>query len=456
MTEKKTMKVWQLIILLVLCVAIFITMFLPAFRIDGSVVGRMTRDVIESIGLDGFGIAGDAMDEKIAEIEKETDEKFKKIEQENHVQFTKISPWAIMRKDFTRFMFGDIPDKEELEMLQEDEIFRQIQQAYNLIKIFLWIVYGLALVILLLTLLGFFLKWKKFIVLVISCIYGVIAAAFFGYLRFGLMGYIAGKAGDAIMDSQLGDVFNMAGDSLSVSKVLSYFHSLAFLIAFIIAVAIVVASVLSMFLGKNTAYVPQGDWNDGPLDMGNGDGFPGFSDGGMQGGFGMDMQGGFGVDMQGAFGGNKGPFGNDNTISGNGFPGVDTKAQTESYNLDGDSHQKISPSPLQDPVKQVSPMGQVRCIKGVATGQGFMLPEDRKVIVGKSPSKANLVINDEHVSNIHCSIRYHAATNTYLVKDHSSNGTYVNGVRLQNNLAIEFPSGTVLSFADGKNELILG
>ncbi len=73
MTEKKTMKVWQLIILLVLCVAIFITMFLPAFRIDGSVVGKMTRDVIESIGLDDFAIDGDAMDAKIAEIEKETD-----------------------------------------------------------------------------------------------------------------------------------------------------------------------------------------------------------------------------------------------------------------------------------------------------------------------------------------------------------------------------------------------
>ncbi len=105
---------------------------------------------------------------------------------------------------------------------------------------------------------------------------------------------------------------------------------------------------------------------------------------------------------------------------------------------------------------QAAAMGQVVCTKGIAAGQGFSLPEDRKVVVGKSSQNANMIINDAHVSNIHCSIRYKAATRSYIVKDHSSNGTFVNGVRLQKGIAMEFPAGTVLQLADGKNEIKLG
>ena len=89
-------------------------------------------------------------------------------------------------------------------------------------------------------------------------------------------------------------------------------------------------------------------------------------------------------------------------------------------------------------------------------GQGYKLPADRKVIVGKSPQNATLVIHDPHVSNIHCSIRYRAETNSYIIKDHSTNGTFVNGIRLGKEVAVEYPAGTVLSLADGANKITLG
>ena len=108
------------------------------------------------------------------------------------------------------------------------------------------------------------------------------------------------------------------------------------------------------------------------------------------------------------------------------------------------------------PAPKAQQMGQVRCTKGIAVGQGFMLPQDRKVIIGKSPQSANLVINNQNVSNIHCSIRYNPGMNTYIIKDHSMNGTFVNGVRLQKDAAIEYPAGTILSLADGSNEITLG
>lgn len=115
------------------------------------------------------------------------------------------------------------------------------------------------------------------------------------------------------------------------------------------------------------------------------------------------------------------------------------------------------PEPKPEPVMAVIPKsGRVKCTQGVAMGQGFKLPEDRKVIVGKSPQNATLVIYDPHISNVHCSIRYRDETDSYIVKDHSTNGTFVHGVRLAKDVAMEYPAGTVLSLADGTNKITLG
>lgn len=115
------------------------------------------------------------------------------------------------------------------------------------------------------------------------------------------------------------------------------------------------------------------------------------------------------------------------------------------------------PTPVPAPLQlQQKAMGSVRCTEGAAKGQGFRLPEERKVVVGKSPQRATLVINNPHISNVHCSIRYHVDKNIYIVKDHSTNGTFVNGVRLQREVAVECPAGTVLSLADGENKITLG
>ena len=115
-----------------------------------------------------------------------------------------------------------------------------------------------------------------------------------------------------------------------------------------------------------------------------------------------------------------------------------------------------SVSPIAPKVADVPPMGKVQCTKGAAVGQGFQLPQERKVVVGKNPQKANLVVNDQHISNIHCSIQYNPGNNTYSVIDHSTNGTFVNGIRMPKNVPTVYPAGTVLSLADGNNEITLG
>lgn len=101
-------------------------------------------------------------------------------------------------------------------------------------------------------------------------------------------------------------------------------------------------------------------------------------------------------------------------------------------------------------------VGIVQCVKGIATGQGLQIPADCKVIIGKSAQKANFIINDKHVSNVHCSIRYNPTNGMYTLIDHSSNGTFVKGNRLQKDTPTAFSAGTIVDIADGNNQIKLG
>ena len=72
-----------------------------------------------------------------------------------------------------------------------------------------------------------------------------------------------------------------------------------------------------------------------------------------------------------------------------------------------------------------------------------------------NPNKANIVFRNPHVSNVHCSVSYNAQTNRYIVKDHSSNGTFIANKRLQKEVQTECPAGTVLYLADSNTSVIL-
>lgn len=433
MKQRKTMKIWQLIVVLVLALTLFITMFLPAFQANGKVTGKMIRIVLDETDLDKLPIGQEEIEKSIKEAEEKTDKSIAEMEADLNINISRISAWNIMCTDFLTFCFGPSPKDAQIKTSQEDETYLSVQKGYNTIKAFLWIIYSFILVLILLSLLGFFLKWSKYISLIVNTVYGLAAAVLFGFLRFWLMGYVADKLEDAVrgLSGQFTGGFDTS--TVSLSKLFSCFYSFAFLMAFIVSAVFALANILFMFIGKSAAH-------------------SGMESGVEPYGFTPDFDHGFDFGTGNAFTGTDNPFGS-GVIGGNAFPKTDTQAKTEAaYPIPEPKPQP--PKPVYKPKPPA--MGQVRCIKGMASGQGLMLPEDRKIIVGKSPMKANLVITNPHISNIHCSIQYRAFSNTYIIKDHSTNGTYVNGVRLQNNIAMEFPAGTTVSLADGSDEIVLG
>ncbi len=70
---------------------------------------------------------------------------------------------------------------------------------------------------------------------------------------------------------------------------------------------------------------------------------------------------------------------------------------------------------------------------GAFSGARFPIPDDKDVLIGRDPSKCQIVLGAEaqKVSRVHCSVRFNAREGCYYVTDLSSNGTYrTSGARL--------------------------
>lgn len=397
MNQKKTMKLWQMLVIVILSAAMLVTIFLPAFHINGDAAVRMYKKIPLS------SEAREDADEEMNRVKEECDKYIKEKEEEYGIKISSIMPGRVMTHSFKAF-FG-----EEIEE-DDSEIAAGIKSAYNMLRMILWIVYMAVFVVLIIVILGFCLKWTKYIPLAVSAVYGGLAAVAFGIYQFMGPGLMA-KTVDAGEMMGLGSLAGVA-DSM-MAEMVSCFWGTAFLIGFIIAILMLVMSVVSMFAGGVPVYTPPVYTPPEHVDF--------------------DQQE---FERQ-------------------------RQAQLEEERREQEKRERQAQldRERQEQMKReqaVPVMGRVMCTKGAAAGQGFSLPEQSKVVVGKSNHNANLIISHPHISNIHCSIRYKAATNTYIVKDHSMNGTFVNGVRMQKDVPMEYPAGTTLQLADGSNEITLG
>ena len=352
-------------------------------------------------------------DESMKKAADELDETVEKEEEKIGIHFSSMSGIGFITMDTNALLLRDKDyEADDLEQVADNQDFNKVKSAFSTYKILFAIVYFGAIVILALLLLGFFLKWSKYIMAIISSGFGLIMSVVFAIYRWGipmkLLKY-TGDLGDAIENGWdkygVGGLFNSTDMAEEVIK--TYWKAImgmGVMTCFILGILLLAMGIVTCVVGK--ASVVSGGYSSMSVD----------------------------------------------TVSA--FPPVDPvpfPAVPPVF---------IAPQPEPQPVVSVKPpkpnSGRVKCTQGVALGQGFKLPEDRKVIIGKSPQNATLVIHDQHISNVHCSIRYREETDSYIVKDHSTNGTFVHGVRLAKDVAMEYPAGTVLSLSDGTNKVTLG
>lgn len=411
MKQRKTMKLWQMIVLAVTCVGLLIDMFLPLWNINGTKMVDwymdMTNEIIEQDidipGMDKSALKsvleyqGDDKQDLLEKWVKQMDEAIEKAEETVGINICSLSGIGYVTMDVNAFLIGHKEytqdDLEKLEKKLEEKNSKDLEAKQQITKgkVTFAIEYFGTGIILLLILLGFFLKWNKYIATIISSVFGFLSMGFYALCWWGMPWVMLNGVEDKELAEQLQPV---------ITSLWSSVVGMGVMLGFIFGALLFVMGIISCFVGK--ASTVSGGYSpipDGPV-------FP--------------------------------------PIDPNPFPPVPPVFIPP----------QPKPQPKPEPPKPKA--GQVKCTQGVAMGQGFKLPEDRKVIVGKSPQNATLVIHDQHISNVHCSIRYRAETNSYIVKDHSTNGTFVQGVRLAKETAMEYPAGTVLSLADGSNKITLG
>ena len=401
MNRKKTLQAWQMIVSVVLLAAMLITLFLPAFQFNGKATRKAIEKVVpkEMLTLGGV-LGGFSMDD----IEKEVDQEVRNFEEECNVRLSSISVGTIMLKSAEQFLGG----KENIEENDLESLYESLKSGWGTMRMMFWMIYIVDILMIVLLILGFVLGWNKIIPLAIDAVYAVAVTGIFGVIRF----VSPAMGGNAL--SGLDDMLSTFGVSSAdiagkAGKMLACFYGSVYIIGIMIAVLLLVVSVVSMVIGDAAQEpVPNPGSMSGPGLMPD-----------------------------------PGPMSNPDPMPFKPEPAPEPVRPDP------------VPAPQPQPAAQAA-MGQVMCIKGVAVGQGYSLPETSKVVVGKNRQYANLIISSPHVSNVHCSIRYKAATNSYIVKDHSSNGTYVDGVRLQKDVPMNFQAGTILQLADGSNEIKLG
>ncbi len=488
MKRKNTLKGWQMGILTALFVLMLITMFMPALHFNGDVWNDMWvkmadefvnkkeefidalttyfkeeyEEEYEYYGYDDDDLeeeVEDAVDEVFDEVDELTDadelsedidKSLDELKWEAGIDLTSFSPLSIMSHSLTGYITPDydlVKDEDdekdydewlkELNDLKKNKTYKKLNPYYNCIRAFLVINYLLALIGLIIVILSFVLKWSKKIPLIFSIVYSAFSFLLFAFLRFGLIHIVKGSLMQYtayILDLDYRDISEELA-SILISCCLKAFtclYSVAFVIAFLVALVLLVMSIICLVLG-NRRPVPAYAGEDNYFAS-------------AAGGVISPMDGYMGGDLQFA------PDNADNVFNTAGMDNGGPVFMNQNPVMSAPQNAP-EPSPFVNPAPA---MGKVRCVKGVAAGQGFQLPLGKKVIVGKNPEKTNLTVNDPNVSNVHCSICYNPERNTYIVKDHSTNGTFVNGSRLPKEVDVEYPAGTVLVLADGANEILLG
>lgn len=97
--------------------------------------------------------------------------------------------------------------------------------------------------------------------------------------------------------------------------------------------------------------------------------------------------------------------------------------------------------------------GSIMGLTGEYAEAIFRLDCDEVVTIGRDPKTSHIVMDEscERISRTHCSIRSNQANGTYVVRDQSRNGTFIDGERIAFGQNVEVPRGSVLAVGDMRN-----
>ena len=114
--------------------------------------------------------------------------------------------------------------------------------------------------------------------------------------------------------------------------------------------------------------------------------------------------------------------------------------------------------PWQPPVSQYrNAHPYIVIVSGDNAGTTVDIPVDRGIIVGRTRNYAQIIFEqDEFISKKHCEVYYDSIEDTIYVTDYSTNGTWVNGYRLNRNQVYAVEKGSMVVLANQKCSFKVG
>lgn len=104
---------------------------------------------------------------------------------------------------------------------------------------------------------------------------------------------------------------------------------------------------------------------------------------------------------------------------------------------------------MQSKKQEVQLKPYLQILTGDNAGQTIMLPLNSGVIVGRANNLAQIVfLQDKYVSKKHCEVYYDSLNKTFYIEDFSTNGTWINGFRLNKNQVYTVSNGSVVVLAN--------
>lgn len=100
----------------------------------------------------------------------------------------------------------------------------------------------------------------------------------------------------------------------------------------------------------------------------------------------------------------------------------------------------------------VNKSGTIRSLNSVDGEFAYPVNDGEELVIGKDASVSSIIVGNEYdtVSRKHCGIMYVAAEDNYRVIDYSTNGTYLNGKKMDKGVYQVVAKGAVLSIANDK------
>ncbi len=116
-------------------------------------------------------------------------------------------------------------------------------------------------------------------------------------------------------------------------------------------------------------------------------------------------------------------------------------AQKESLPKARQETSKVEPQLPEQPVLQAIGTPYLSLIIDETPRDRWILPKNMPMRIGRSTEKCHIVLDNKNVSRVHCDLKYDEKMSAFIITDLSTNGTFINGVRLEKNKSYRLEPG---------------